>query len=128
MTTIKQDDSLTNAEKDKQLAKLRAQLDNEETDRQLMFLQSSNHFSKGYITNTAVGMPDRSFRTFNTGQLISVHPSSTLFGKPNMDAIMYIEYVFTTKGYARNVSAIELSWLQEIAPHVIGGVKVNIND
>ena len=46
MTTIKQDDSLTNAEKDKQLAKLRAQLDNEETDRQLMFLQSSNHFSK----------------------------------------------------------------------------------
>lgn len=128
MTTIKQDDSLTNAEKDKQLAKLRAQLDNEETDKQLDVPSILKSFLKGYITNTAVGMPDRSFRTFNTGQLISVHPSSTLFGKPNMDAIMYIEYVFTTKGYARNVSAIELSWLQEIAPHVIGGVKVNIND
>ena len=36
--------------------------------------------------------------------------------------------MFYYKGYARNVSAVELSWLQEIAPHVIGGVKVNIND
>jgi ATP-dependent RNA helicase DHR2 len=45
-----------------------------------------------------------------------------------MDAIMYIEYVFTTKGYARNVSAIELSWLQEVAPHVMGQAKINVND
>ena len=79
------------------MVKLRAQLDNEETDKQLDVPSILKSFLKGYITNTAVGMPDRSFRTFNTGQLISVHPSSTLFGKPNMDAIMYIEYVLLQK-------------------------------
>lgn len=83
-------------------------------------------FLKGYITNTAVGMPDRSYRTFNSGQLISIHPSSVLFGKP-LDAIMYIEYVFTSKGYARNCSAIDLSWIQEVAPHLMGG-KVSLNE
>lgn len=28
---------------------------------------------------------------------------------------MYTEYVFTSKGFARNVSRIELEWLQEVA-------------
>ncbi|RCK58100.1 putative ATP-dependent RNA helicase DHR2 [Candida viswanathii] len=129
LTTVKQDDSLTSTQKEKQLIKLRAQMDDEDEDNKTLDIPSVlKSFLKGYITNTAVGMPDRSFRTFNTGQLISIHPSSTLFGKPNMDAIMYIEYVFTTKGYARNVSAIELSWLQEVAPHVMGQAKINVND
>lgn len=76
-------------------------------------------FLKGYVTNTAIGMPDRLYRTFTTGQLISIHPSSNLFGTTN-DAIMYIDYVFTTKAYGRNVSRIELAWLQEVAPNILG--------
>lgn len=125
LATIKQDDSILDNEKDKQLASLRSQF--EDRDDVLDIPAILKSFLKGFITNTAVGMPDRSFRTFNSGQLISIHPSSVLFGKTNLDAIMYIEYVFTTKGYARNCSAIELSWLQEVAPHVIGGNKVSIN-
>ncbi|CAK9686822.1 unnamed protein product [Candida parapsilosis] len=125
LATVKQDDSISENEKDKQMAKLRSQF--EDGDEVLDIPAILKSFLKGFITNTAVGMPDRSFRTFNSGQLISIHPSSVLFGKSNLDAIMYIEYVFTTKGYARNCSAIELSWLQEVAPHVIGGNKVNIN-
>lgn len=74
-------------------------------------------FLKGFITNTAIGMPDRSYRTVTMGNLISVHPSSLLFGSKK-DAIMYIEYVYTVKGYARSVSAIDLEWLQEVAPHL----------
>ncbi|CAN3374884.1 hypothetical protein DIURU_002603 [Diutina rugosa] len=76
-------------------------------------------FLKGYVTNTAIGMPDRSYRTFAAGQLISIHPSSVLFGSQN-DAILYIDYVFTTKPYGRNVSRIELGWLQEVAPSLLG--------
>ncbi|CEP21630.1 DHR2 [Cyberlindnera jadinii] len=75
-------------------------------------------FLSGYVSNTAIGMPDRSYRTTTSGQLISVHPSSLMFGKKN-DAIMYTDFVYTTKGYARNVSAIELSWLQEVGGHVL---------
>lgn len=76
-------------------------------------------FLCGFVTNTAIGMPDRSYHTVTTGDLISIHPSSLLFGK-KLDAIMYIEHVYTVKGYARNVSAVELDWLQEAAPNMPG--------
>ncbi|KAI3405183.2 prh1 [Candida oxycetoniae] len=139
LAMIKQDELLSNEDKDKRLTSLRAQLDDDDDDdddggggdREEKLLDVTailKSFLKGFITNTAVGMPDRSFRTLNTGQLISIHPSSLLFGKPNLDAIMYIEYVFTTKSYARNCSAIELSWIQEVAPHVISGNKISINE
>ena len=71
-------------------------------------------FLVGFSKNTAIGMPDRSYRTVATGETISVHPSSLLFLNKSCPSIMYIEYVFTTKGYARNVSRIELEWLQEV--------------
>lgn len=71
-------------------------------------------FLSGFSKNTAIGMPDRSYRTVTSGETISIHPSSLLFGNKQCPAIFYTEYVFTTKGYARNVSRIELSWLQDI--------------
>lgn len=83
-------------------------------------------FLKGFITNTAIGMPDRSYRTVTMGNLISVHPSSLLFGTKK-DAIMYIEYVYTVKGYARSVSSIQLEWLQEVAPQLHSS-KVSIDE
>jgi len=75
-------------------------------------------FLIGFVSNTAIGMPDRSYRTTTSGQLISVHPCSMIFGKKS-DAIMYTDYVYTTKGYARNVSTIDLSWLQEVGSHLL---------
>ncbi|CCH46690.1 hypothetical protein BN7_6287 [Wickerhamomyces ciferrii] len=75
-------------------------------------------FLIGFVSNTAIGMPDRSYRTTASGQLISVHPSSMIFGK-KADAIMYTDYVYTTKGYARNVSVIDLSMLQEAGSHLL---------
>lgn len=72
-------------------------------------------FLHGFVKNTAIGMPDRSYRTTTTGEVISVHPSSLLFLNKTCPAILYTEYVFTTKGYARNVSRVELQWLQEVA-------------
>lgn len=130
--TIKQDNTLKLDEKDRDLKNFRAQLQDDISEelvkKPLDIPNILKSFLKGYITNVAIGMPDRSFRTCVNGLLISVHPSSNLFGKSNLDAIMYIEYVFTAKGYARTCSAIELSWLQEIAPHILGGTKVSIND
>lgn len=142
-STIKQDDSISQNEREKQLKILRAQLAkpdiSDESDDDDGFATSDlkqlldiplilKSFLKGYALNTAVGMPDRSFRTCSTGQLISIHPSSNLFGKPNMDAIMYIEYVYTAKAYGRNCSAIELSWLQEAAPQLLGSTRLSINE
>lgn len=140
LSTITQDDSISQSEKENQLKKLRNQLSSgddheiiEEDDFKLLskaldipaILKS---FVKGFALNTAIGMPDRSFRTCSTGQLISIHPSSNLFGKANIDAIMYIEFVYTAKAYGRNCSVIELAWLQEVAPNLLGGAKVSINE
>lgn len=139
LTSIKQDESLNGEERTKQLRSLKSQLSQEDdendfSDDEGTSLNSSldipsilKSFLKGYITNTAVGMPDRSYRTLNTGQLISIHPSSSLFGKVNLDAVMYIEYVFTAKAYGRNCSAIDLSWFQEVAPQLLGSSKVSID-
>lgn len=136
LATIKQDDSLNQNEREKQIRSFKAQLDDDDdsdfedeiVNKPLDVPQILKSFLKGYLTNTAIGMPDRSYRTCTTGQLISIHPSSNLFGKSNLDAIMYIEYVYTAKAYGRNCSAVQLSWLQEIAPHILGASKVNINE
>lgn len=141
ISTIKQDDSITQLEKDNQIRRLHSQLssDSNETDgddedqfgqlsKSLDIPSILKSFVKGFALNTAIGMPDRSFRTCSTGQLISIHPSSNLFGKANIDAIMYLEFVYTAKAYGRNCSVIELAWLQEVAPHLLGGAKVSINE
>lgn len=135
ISTVKQDDTLTQHEKETQVRKLKLQMEEMEEDEDDDFIKKSldipqilKSFLKGYAVNTAIGMPDRSYRTCSTGQLISIHPSSNLFGKSNLDAIMYIEYVYTAKAYGRNCSVVELSWLQEAAPHLLGGAKQSIND
>lgn len=75
-------------------------------------------FLSGYITNTALLHPDGSYRTIIGNQTISIHPSSSLFGK-KVEAIMYHELVFTTKSYVRGVSSIRSNWLNAVAPHYL---------
>lgn len=73
-----------------------------------LLLQS---FLKGFPRNVAVSHPDRSYRTATTGESVVPHPASTLFARRNCPAILYTEYVYTSRGYARNVSRLELAWL-----------------
>ena len=44
---------------------------------------------------------------------MAIHPSSTLFGK-KVEAIVYNEFVFTQKSYARGVSAVQMDWVGEV--------------
>lgn len=135
VSMAKQDESLLQHERDSQLKNVRAQLnlnqdleDEESLKPPMVIPNVLKAFMRGFATNTAIGMPDRSFRTCAAGQLISIHPSSVLFGKSNLDAIMYIEYVYTAKPYARTCSVIELSWLQEVAPQLLGTTKISVAD
>ena len=45
-------------------------------------------------------------------QTVAIHPSSVLFGK-KVEAIMYNEFVFTNRSYARGVSAVQMDWVGE---------------
>ncbi|KAL3467124.1 P-loop containing nucleoside triphosphate hydrolase protein [Aspergillus heterothallicus] len=69
-------------------------------------------FLRGYSTNTARLVPDGSYRTVVGNQTVAIHPSSVLFGK-KVEAIMYNEFVFTNRSYARGVSAVQMDWVGE---------------
>ena len=69
-------------------------------------------FIKGFATKTARLCPDGSYKTMIGDEIIAIHPSSVLFGK-KVGAIMFNEFVFTKRGYAKGVSAIELIWVPE---------------
>ncbi|KAI4226954.1 MAG: hypothetical protein L6R36_002768 [Xanthoria steineri] len=73
-------------------------------------------FLKGFAVNTARLMPDGSYKTVVGNQLVAIHPSSGLYGK-KVEAIMYNEFVFTNRSYARGVSAVQMDWVGE----AIGG-------
>ncbi|KAL9117234.1 MAG: hypothetical protein Q9187_006234, partial [Circinaria calcarea] len=69
-------------------------------------------FLKGFATNTARLFPDGSYKTMVGNQIVAIHPSSCLFGK-KVEAIMYNEFVFTNRSYARGVSAVQMDWIGE---------------
>ena len=70
-------------------------------------------FLTGFSTNTARLVPDGSYRTVVGNQTVAIHPSSVLFGK-KVEAIMYNEFVFTNRSYARGVSAVQMDWVGEV--------------
>ncbi|KAI6848872.1 putative ATP-dependent RNA helicase [Hortaea werneckii] len=70
-------------------------------------------FLHGFANNVARLCPDGSYKTFVGNQTVGIHPSSVLQGK-KVEAVMYNEFVFTTRAWARGVSAVRLSWLDEI--------------
>jgi ATP-dependent RNA helicase DHR2 len=71
-------------------------------------------FLHGFKLNVARLCPDGSYKTFVGSHTVAIHPSSVLFGRKKMEAFVYNEYVYTTKPYARGVSAIQLRWLEEV--------------
>ncbi|KAK5132866.1 hypothetical protein LTR08_008582 [Meristemomyces frigidus] len=70
-------------------------------------------FLRGYSNNVARLCPDGSYKTFMGNQTVAIHPSSFLFGR-KVEAIMYNEFLFTNKAYARGVSAVKLRWLEDV--------------
>ncbi|KAK6397307.1 hypothetical protein LTR65_006281 [Meristemomyces frigidus] len=70
-------------------------------------------FLRGFSGNVARLCPDGSYKTFIGNQTVAIHPSSVLRGR-KLEAIMYNEFVYTSKAYGRNVSAVQLRWYEEI--------------
>jgi ATP-dependent RNA helicase DHR2 len=87
-----------------------AQSDNPLHEASVMPILKS--FLTGFATNAARLAPDGSYRTVMGNQTVAIHPSSVLFGK-RVEAIMYNEFVFTTRSYARSVSAVQMDWVGE---------------
>ncbi|KXT16061.1 hypothetical protein AC579_7101 [Pseudocercospora musae] len=74
-------------------------------------------FLVGFKSNIAILCPDKSYKTAFSRQTVSIHPSSVLADRDRgkkMEGIVFCDFVFTQKAYARNVSAIQLGWLDEL--------------
>jgi len=69
-------------------------------------------FLRGFAMNTARLMPDGSYKTLVGNQSVAIHPSSGLFGE-RREAVVYNEFVFTNRCYARGVSAVQMDWVGE---------------
>lgn len=72
-------------------------------------------FLRGFANNTARLTLDGSYKTIYGNQTVAIHPSSVLFGK-RVEAIVYNEFVFTNRSYARGVAAFQMDWLGEALP------------
>jgi ATP-dependent RNA helicase DHR2 len=73
---------------------------------------------RGFISNTARMMPDGSYKTLMGNQTVAIHPSSVLFGR-KVEAIVFNEFVFTGKAWARGVSAVQLDWVSEVVEAIM---------
>ncbi|CAK7228470.1 Salivary acidic proline-rich phosphoprotein 1/2 [Sporothrix bragantina] len=69
-------------------------------------------FLNGFVLKTAMLAPDGSYVTTEGKHVVAIHPASVLHGRKT-EAIMYLEQVFTTKNYARKVSAVQGDWIVE---------------
>lgn len=70
----------------------------------------------GYFANVAQRQADGSYRNVRSDDVLTIHPSSVLANiKPKW--VLYHEIMVTSKRYMREVSAIQVEWLFELAPH-----------
>jgi len=77
---------------------------------------------EGHFVNTAMRMPDGSYRRTTGNMRIKIHPSSILQGRP-IDAIVFSELVYTSAIYARTVSSMPLVWLRTKVPNFFQHAK-----
>ncbi|KAF8533911.1 P-loop containing nucleoside triphosphate hydrolase protein [Trichophaea hybrida] len=77
-------------------------------------------FLKGYFHQTARAAPDGGYLTVLSHQNVTIHPASILFGR-RKEALVYHEYVFTTKPFARWCSAVQLDWVADASPVYLKG-------
>ncbi|KAG9332603.1 hypothetical protein JZ751_014701 [Albula glossodonta] len=71
----------------------------------------------GFFANAARMHHSGSYRTLRDDRELHIHPNSVLFGEKPPKWVVFNEVVQTAKYYMRDVTAVESSWLVELAPH-----------
>ncbi|TQV96015.1 ATP-dependent RNA helicase (Hrh1) [Cordyceps javanica] len=73
-------------------------------------------FLRGFAMKTAMLAPDASYVTCHGKHVVAIHPASVLHGR-KVEAIMFLEQVYTNKNYAKKVSVIQATWIVEALEH-----------
>ncbi|AMD21931.1 HFR076Wp [Eremothecium sinecaudum] len=70
----------------------------------------------GFFRNAVKRDITAGYKRIVDGTSVSIHPSSSLFGK-EYDYLIYHSLVLTTREYMSNATVIDPQWLTETAPH-----------
>jgi HrpA-like RNA helicase len=58
------------------------------------------------------------YKTKLGNEMVSIHPTSTLFGRhPSPNCVVFTEMVTTSRSYVRGVTQIREEWLHDVAPN-----------
>ena len=79
------------------------------------FTKVRRAIASGFFMHAAKKDPQEGYKTMDEGQVVYIHPSSSLFNR-NPEWLIYHELVLTTKEYMREIISIEPKWLLELAP------------
>ena len=87
-------------------------------------MPSTDEFSGGRSNNDRgsgnsgrLGPSRGKYKTKIGSEVVSIHPTSTLFGRnPAPKSVVYTELLITKKTYLRGVTQIREEWLAEVAP------------
>ncbi|KAH0619085.1 hypothetical protein JD844_018733 [Phrynosoma platyrhinos] len=71
----------------------------------------------GFFANAARFHSTGAYRTIRDDHELHIHPTSVLYAEKPPRWVVYNEVIQTSKYYMRDVTAIESSWLLELAPH-----------
>jgi pre-mRNA-splicing factor ATP-dependent RNA helicase DHX15/PRP43 len=71
--------------------------------------------STGLFMQVAHLQRQGNYLTAKDHQVVAIHPSSVLNGKPLW--VLFQEFVMTTRNYIRSVTPVPVEWLIEEAPH-----------
>ncbi|XP_069508390.1 probable ATP-dependent RNA helicase DHX35 isoform X2 [Ambystoma mexicanum] len=71
----------------------------------------------GFFANAAKLHSTGVYRTLRDDHELYIHPSSVLYAEKPPQWVVYNEVVQTSRYYMRDVTAVESSWLLELAPH-----------
>jgi len=81
--------------------------------------------SKNSSRSNAGSIPSRGhYKTKIGGNLVSVHPTSFMFGRnPAPKCVVYTDLLYTTKMYVRGVTQIREEWLSDVSPNIFDSMK-----
>ncbi|XP_062948652.1 probable ATP-dependent RNA helicase DHX35 isoform X3 [Cynocephalus volans] len=71
----------------------------------------------GFFANAARFHSTGAYRTIRDDHELHIHPASVLYAEKPPRWVIYNEVIQTSKYYMRDVTAIESTWLLELAPH-----------
>eukprot|EP00056_Hartaetosiga_gracilis_P002711 m.56080 g.56080 ORF g.56080 m.56080 type:complete len:696 (+) comp11171_c0_seq4:53-2140(+) len=71
----------------------------------------------GQFANAARLHMDGTYRTLRGESALAIHPSSVLYTEDPPPYVVYNDVILTSNNYMRDITAVDPSWLADLAPH-----------